>query len=609
MKTATIPVFLASDNNYAPFLCTTMYSILLHTKSHINFYVMDGGISEVRKNLITASLKKFKHKTIKYFDMTKFELSRFPSLRHYSVNAFSRFFIPELAPKLSKAIYMDVDVIVKDDIAELYNQPLGKYAIGAVLEDFYVGNYTKLKNTIWPKYKGGDQYFNSGVLLLDIQKLIKANSVEKLVNLAVKLFDKLCTADQDVFNIVFDGKFKVLDYRYNFMPDHLSMLQNKHPERGDVEPLIIHYTAQKPWKAKSARSADFDEIIQQTEFANIVRSQFAAADNQSHAKLYSFFNKSSSQTVHKNIKTAVLLLTFNRLDYLKEVLEAVAQAQPPRLYIASDGPRPDKVGEKEKVQDVRDYMLSHIDWPCEVKTRFLEVNSGGCKYGVSGAVTWFFENEPEGIILEDDCVPDLTFFSFCEELLDKYRDDKRVWHIAGDAPIEADIKESYYFAKIEHCWGWASWADRWKHFTLDLSKYGEKEIAKFSDEVEVQNYWWRILEKLQRGEIDSWAYPWTFNIVAHEGLCINPAHCLVSNIGETGVHYSSKNPDLCKKTNKIEKIKHPKIIDFNKRMVDKIYFEKMHIMPTLKQSIVKVKKQVKKYFLLGFIPLLSVEEK
>jgi hypothetical protein len=301
------------------------------------------------------------------------------------------------------------------------------------------------------------------------------------------------------------------------------------------------------------------------------------------------------------MKTAVLLVTFNRLDYLKEVLTAVSKAKPPRLYIASDGPRPEKDGEKEKVQEVRDYLLSHIDWDCEVKTRFLEVNSGGCGKGVSGAVTWFFENEPEGIILEDDCVPDLTFFSFCEELLDKYRNDKRVWHIAGDAPIEADdIKESYYFAKIQHCWGWASWADRWKHFTYDISHYGEDVIKKFSDDKYVQKYWKKIQEHMNRKEIDTWDYQWTFNIVANDGLCINPTHCLVSNIGDFGVHYSSKSADLHRRTSAINKIIHPKVIAFNYPLINQIYCEKFRIQPQQKAKI--------KYKLFGFIPLLKIEE-
>ena len=300
------------------------------------------------------------------------------------------------------------------------------------------------------------------------------------------------------------------------------------------------------------------------------------------------------------MKTAVLLLTFNRLDYLKNVFSAVAKAKPPRLYIASDGPRPNKKGEKAKVREVRDYLLSHIDWDCKVKTRFLEKNSGGCKYGVSGAVTWFFENEPEGIILEDDCVPDQTFFLYCEELLNKYRDDKRVWHIAGDAPVNADIKESYYFSRLMHCWGWASWADRWKHFSLDLSKYGTKELNNFSDFYEVREFWGTILGKLQRNEIDTWAWPWTFNIVAHKGLCITPSHCLVSNIGEIGVHYSSKNKDLNKNTHSVSILKHPKKVLVNERLMNNIW--EWLLCKKLPR------KRTTKYMLLGFIPLLSVDE-
>ena len=302
------------------------------------------------------------------------------------------------------------------------------------------------------------------------------------------------------------------------------------------------------------------------------------------------------------MKTAVLLLTFNRLDYLKEVFAAVAKAKPPRLYIASDGPRPEKAGEREKVQEVRDYLLSHIDWECEVKTRFLSENSGGCKYGVSGAVSWFFENEPEGIILEDDCVPEQSFFSFCEELLTKYRDDKRVWHIAGDAPIEVDIKESYYFAKIQHCWGWASWADRWKYFSLNLSDYGEKELQEFSPDSDVQKYWSEILEGLKANKIDSWAYPWTFNIVANRGLCINPKHCLVSNIGDVGVHYAmGENTELHRKTRAIKKLIHPEQVEVNVPLVDKIYKEKF--------GITRKIKSYKTYYLFNFLPIFSVEEK
>ena len=270
----SIPIFLASDDNYAPFLCTTMYSILQNTKAQISFYVLDGGITDKSKKLISKSLFKFDNYQILYTDMTTFGLERFPDVAHYSINAFSRYFIPEIAPDLEKALYIDVDVIVKGDIVELYNQDLENYDIAAVLEDFYAGNYTNLKEKIYPKYNGGDKYFNSGVLLFNVQNFIKKKYPEKFVKLTIDLYDKLCCPDQDVFNIVFENNFKILDYKYNFMPDHLEMLKTKHPEIQNIEPLIIHYTSQKPWKAKSARSADFDEVLKKTKFYEIVKEKY-----------------------------------------------------------------------------------------------------------------------------------------------------------------------------------------------------------------------------------------------------------------------------------------------------------------------------------------------
>ena len=125
------------------------------------------------------------------------------------------------------------------------------------------------------------------------------------------------------------------------------------------------------------------------------------------------------------LNTAVLFLVFNRLDTTKQVFEAIRQAKPPRLYIAADGVREAKDGEDEKVKAVRDYITSNIDWECEVKTLFREQNFG-CKMAVSGAIDWFFQNEEMGIILEDDCLPSQSFFWFCQDLLEKYKNDTRV---------------------------------------------------------------------------------------------------------------------------------------------------------------------------------------
>ena len=269
---------------------------------------------------------------------------------------------------------------------------------------------------------------------------------------------------------------------------------------------------------------------------------------------------------------AVLFVTFNRLDYVKETFEQIRKAKPPRFYIASDGPREHVEGEKEKIQEVRDYILSNIDWDCDVKTRFLDKNSGGSAYNIPASINWMFECEKDGIIIEEDCVPNQSFFKFCEELLDKYKDDKRVWHITGDGACpNLQIKESYYFAKIQHCWGWASWADRWKHFKLDITDYNRDNLKKFSDKKEVQQYWSDILTMMQAKPGFAWDYQWTFIIVANNGYCINPTKNLVSNIGVEGEHYSGNSTELKAKTYEIENIVHPKNIEYNWNAIDYIY--------------------------------------
>ena len=269
-----IPVFLASDDNYAPFAATMMYSVLEHTDAFIDFYVLDGGISDGSKILIAASLAAFEHKSLTYFDMSAYGLERFPNVRHYSLNAFSRYFIPELRPELAKIIYLDVDIIVKGDIAELYDEDMDGYPVAAVLEDFYAGNWTMLKEKIYPQYNGGDRYFNTGVLLLDIPQLIAGNYTDKMIKLTVELSDKLNCPDQDVFNILFENNFKVLDYRYNFMPGHWQMLQEKHPEIKTIAPFAIHYTAGKPWRGSCEMKEEFDRVLRETYFATLVKDKF-----------------------------------------------------------------------------------------------------------------------------------------------------------------------------------------------------------------------------------------------------------------------------------------------------------------------------------------------
>lgn len=298
------------------------------------------------------------------------------------------------------------------------------------------------------------------------------------------------------------------------------------------------------------------------------------------------------------MKKAVLFIVFNRLDTTQKAFEQIRIAKPPRLYVASDGARENKDGEKEIVDEIRNWLLTNIDWDCEVKTRFLEKNSGGCRNGMSGAINWFFEQEPDGIILEDDCVASQSFFTFCEELLDRYKDDKRVWHISGNDFINLEKEESYYFAKIQFCWGWATWADRWKYYDVNLNKYNKKHLKHFSKSKSVQSYWDNILKAMQKKEIDSWAYQWTLMIVSHKGYCINPYKNLVSNIGYSGIHFdSNQNPLLGLKIYEIDLIVHPKRVEYNFEAIDLIY-KKVFYIPDCNVDYVADYVKKHKFFLL-----------
>ena len=169
-----------------------------------------------------------------------------------------------------------------------------------------------------------------------------------------------------------------------------------------------------------------------------------------------------------SLKTAVLFLLFNRPDTTTHVFEKIRQIKPQRLYVASDGPRESYDGEIEKVIKARE-IASKVDWPCELKTLFRDKNLG-CKKGVSSAITWFFEHEEQGIILEDDCIPNLDFFNFCENLLIRYSRDKRIFTITGSNFQNGKWRgdASYYFSKKFHCWGWATWKRAWKLYQGDI---------------------------------------------------------------------------------------------------------------------------------------------
>ncbi|WP_185817028.1 nucleotide-diphospho-sugar transferase [Hymenobacter metallilatus] len=248
------------------------------------------------------------------------------------------------------------------------------------------------------------------------------------------------------------------------------------------------------------------------------------------------------------LRTAVLLLIFNRPDTTRRVFEAVRRARPPRLYIAADGPRSSHPDDQARCTAAR-AIVADIDWPCEVFTLFRTTNLN-CGVGPASAIDWFFRQEEEGIILEDDCVPAPSFFRFCEELLARYRTDTRVMHIGGNnfsreaqrpRPVAA---ESYYFSTQVNSWGWATWRRAWQLYDFQLSQYQElraqgKLAGLYSSWLETRYRLGKIESVLDLPQPpDVWDYQWHFTIVANSGLCIVPATNLVGNIGfgEQGTH-------------------------------------------------------------------------
>jgi len=238
------------------------------------------------------------------------------------------------------------------------------------------------------------------------------------------------------------------------------------------------------------------------------------------------------------MKSSVLFLIFNRPTTTREVFSAISFAKPPRLYIAADGPRANRLGEAERCAEVR-RIATAVDWPCEVKTLFRDENLG-CKWAPCSSISWFFEQETEGIILEDDCLPSNSFFSYCDELLEYYRDDTRIWQICGTNMFGRDpdsaAQATYRFSKYGPVWGWASWRRAWQHYDPELlgwPQMSRPEMMESAYETEVeQKVRFALGTRLFSQEIDTaWDFQWGIAKNFNSGLSIIPSNNLIKNIG------------------------------------------------------------------------------
>jgi hypothetical protein len=267
------------------------------------------------------------------------------------------------------------------------------------------------------------------------------------------------------------------------------------------------------------------------------------------------------------LNTPILLLIFNRPVQTKEVFGKIRQCKPKYLYVAADGPRSNHADDLENCASARRLVIDSIDWSCEVKTLFRNENLG-CGKAVSGAITWFFENVEEGIILEDDCSPDLSFFEFCQVLLEKYRNSEQVMMISGFSfHKKSEFKESYYFSRMSSIWGWATWKRSWQLYDFHVDHRTDfNNSFLFIEEGQVRKAFQDMLKETALGKIDTWDIQWSFAVAKNNGLGIVPLMNLVQNIGYSGAHTNqkkSKSQQIIAHTIAVDQLIHPRVVQVN----------------------------------------------
>jgi hypothetical protein len=258
----------------------------------------------------------------------------------------------------------------------------------------------------------------------------------------------------------------------------------------------------------------------------------------------------SPQPIETFTQTPVAFLIFNRPGCTAQVFAAIRAARPPVLLVVADGPRPDRLGEAERCAATRRIVDEGVDWPCTVQRNYSEANLG-CRRRVSSGITWVFEQVEEAIILEDDCLPDPTFFPFCEQMLVRYREEERVWMISGCnfQPSGIRLESSYYFSHCIHIWGWATWRRAWQvHYDVAMATWPTSERGEWLRELlrdeEQAAVWKDIFNEAYHQQIDTWDFAWMYACMCAGGLSILPQVNLISNIGfrSDATHTSEYSP-------------------------------------------------------------------
>jgi hypothetical protein len=262
------------------------------------------------------------------------------------------------------------------------------------------------------------------------------------------------------------------------------------------------------------------------------------------------------------LKTPVVLTVFNRVEKVKQVFAAIRQVKPTQLLIIANAPRLDRPDEAEQCAQVR-AVVEQVDWDCDVLKRYSDVHLG-IRQQLSTGFDWVFDTVEAAIILEDDCVPHSSFFFFCQELLERYRDDERVMSISGQNIQfgRHQVFHSYYFSRYFHSWGWASWRRAWQHMDVDMTCWPQVRDSGLLNQILADNravhYWKTIFQQTYEGKIQTWDYQWTLACWLQSGLTILPNRNLISNIGlAPGATHTEHQIGSCYDTMTVEAMQFP----------------------------------------------------
>ena len=268
------------------------------------------------------------------------------------------------------------------------------------------------------------------------------------------------------------------------------------------------------------------------------------------------------------ISSPIVFIIFNRPSLTKSVFDVISKVKPSSLFVIADGPRSDNQLDLSYCKLARS-VIDTVDWPCEVIKNFSDINLG-CKRRISSGLDWVFQQVESAIILEDDCLPHPTFFRYCEELLNKYRNDTRVFSISGDNFQfgRHRIQDSYYFSHYHHCWGWATWRRAWQFYDVEMKLWPYVRdsglLYNILDNSFAVRYWSKKFQAVYDNEIDTWDFPFTFACWIQNGLNILPKANIVSNIGfeKGGMHNTyRKNPYANMQTEAISfPLRHPQFM-------------------------------------------------